>query len=74
MFNTIVIWSTYSYLSVAFYRNKISLKMTKLYECFKCTLKNHPDTYTAEGRAADKLFSPFSKQYPYHYYQNSRTD
>ena len=37
-------------------------------------LKNHPDTYTAEGRAADKLFSPFSKQYPYHYYQNSRTD
>ena len=37
-------------------------------------LKNHPDTYTAEGRAAGKLFSPFSKQYPYHYYQNSRTD
>ena len=35
-------------------------------------LKNHPDTYTAEGRAADKLFSPFSKQYPYHYYKNSR--
>ena len=76
MFNTIVIWSTYSYLSVAFYRNKISLKMSKLSVFQIAHLKKSPYKYicTAEGRAADKSFSPFSKQYLYHFYRNSMNE
>ena len=30
--------------------------------------------YTAEWRAADKSFSPFSKQYLYHFYRNSMNE
>ena len=39
-------------------------------------LKKSPYKYicTAEGRAADKSFSPFSKQYLYHFYRNSMNE
>ena len=50
--------------------------MTKLSVFQIAHLKKSPYKYicTAEGRAADKSFSPFSKQYLYHFYRNSMNE
>ena len=74
MFNTMLYSQLISFSSILQKQN--IFENVKIISVSNCTLKKSPYKYIciAEGRAADKSFSPFSKQYLYHFYRNSMNE